>query len=56
MKTIHFKNSTSVEVSEEIGKIIIHNLTNGRREYQSFTDENNKFAILINLREILYII
>lgn len=58
MKTIYFKNGTTVQVSDEIAKIIGNKAAAaaGTHGFHFIVDENDNPIFLINFSEIVYMI
>jgi hypothetical protein len=57
---IYFKNGTSIEIIEEIGEVL-RNLINakplipGCSNLQTFSDENGKLLLIVNIDEVVCI-
>ena len=52
---IYFKNGTSIEISEEIGKVLNDQIIKGCARFQTFSDQNGKLILIVNLDEVVYI-
>lgn len=52
---IHFKNGKTKEVIDEISNAINENILKGCHNFQTFSDENGKLILIINLDDISYI-
>ena len=55
MMTIHFKNGTKKEISQEIAETIKKNITKGCADFQIFSDQNDKVFLFVKLNEIILI-
>jgi len=57
MKIIAFKNGDKIKVIDDIANVISERLTGkGAKDWQTFTDPNNKdFLLIFNLSEVNYI-
>ena len=53
--TIHFKNGMTEEVINQIGEILQKRIIEGCSKFQTFSDENGKLLLIVNLDEIVYI-
>lgn len=49
---IYFKNGTSIEIIEEIGKVLINRLIEGCSKFETFSDQNGKLLLILNVDEI----
>lgn len=50
---IYFKNGTSVEIIEEIGKVLNDRMIEGSSKFQTFSDQNGKLLLIVNVEEIV---
>ena len=55
MKTIHFKNGTSKQISLEVANLLRDIILNGSPDFQMFSDQKEDLLLLINISEIVYI-
>jgi hypothetical protein len=55
MKTIYFKNGSTVEISLETAKILRQRIIEGCGDFQVFTDENDDPCLFVNVSEIVLI-
>lgn len=53
--TIHFKNGTKKEISQDIAETLNNNIVQGCKRFQMFIDENDKLFLFINVNEIVFI-
>ena len=57
MKTIHFKNGKTLEISIKVANIIRNKITaDSCRDFQCFSDEKTSdVVIIVNLRDVSFI-
>lgn len=55
MKTVHFKNGSTIEITQKVANILMQNITKGCGNFQCFSDENNQVDFIINLSEVVKI-
>jgi hypothetical protein len=52
---IYFKNGASIEIIKEIGEILNERIIKGCGKFQTFSDQNGKLLLILNLDEVVYI-
>lgn len=55
MMKIVFKNGKEVEISQEIAEIINHQIMNGAKQWQTFSNKGEEVILMVNLNEVAYI-
>ncbi len=50
---IYFKNGTSIEIIEEIGKALKERIIAGCPKFQTFSDQNGELLLILNVDEIV---
>jgi len=55
MMTIHFKNGTKKEISQETAEILKKNIIAGCADFQIFSDQNDKVFLFVKVSEIVLI-
>src|SRR5690606_2450692 len=54
-RTVHFKNGTRLEISQEVANLLAKAISAGSPQWQVFTDQHGNSFIFINLNEVTYI-
>jgi hypothetical protein len=55
MKTIHFKNGSSKQISLEAANLLRDSILNGSPPFIAFSDQNGNALFMVNVSEIVYI-
>ena len=56
MRTIYFKNGTSVEITQEVANIISDSLLSGDLKFICFTNEKDyDVYLMVNLDDVVYV-
>ena len=53
--TIHFKDGTRKEISQETAEILKTRIIEGSPKFQIFSDQNDKVFLFVNIEEIILI-
>jgi hypothetical protein len=52
---IYFKNGKHIDITKEIGEIINKRIVEGCSKFQTFSDQNGKLILILNLEEVVCI-
>ena len=55
MRTIYFKNGTTVEITQEVANIIRDRTLSGCGKFQCFSNEKDDVYFIVNLEDVAYV-